>query len=566
MLSLLRVKNLAIIEELEVEFGLGLNVITGETGSGKSVLLKSLELLTGKRATAELIRTGAASCEIEGLFQLSQADRELLLAHVSGLDGEELHEELVLRRVIDSQGKSRMYLNGRIATTSLVQQIANQLVDFTGQHQHQVLLEGSANRQFVDRFGVEPKLLEDVRTNYAAYAEARGALERFVNRSTAQAEQLRRLEFEVAELSQLELRVGEREELESELNRLTSVDSLRELVGGALALLEDSENSPYDQLRRLSSLLRDAADKDSALAEAQTTLAGAENQLAEVGLALDRYAARLELDPARLEAVRSRISEIARVERKYGKAADLLVEYLVKTSQELELLSGGAQDEEQLRARLLSTERALIEVEEKLGLARRSAAAKLAPMIEAELAKVNMQKARFYVAVEDGEHSALGRERVEFRLAANPGSDPMPLASVASGGELSRVLLVLKAILNEQTGASFQIFDEIDTGIGGAVAHVVGEKLKTIATYAQVLLVTHAPQIASLADHHFVIRKESSKQSTRAKVQQLTPDERVHEVARMLAGKKISVEFENSARELLGYNKKKGKLALVQNI
>lgn len=554
MLSVLRLKNLAIISEIELEFGRGLNVLTGETGAGKSMILKGIELLAGKRATTDLIRHGADRLEIEGQFILDPAtarllaDQELLEAKAA------LEGEIVVRRSVDNSGRSKIHINGRLSGAAELQQLAPYLMSITGQHQQQALLDPNHHREMLDAFGVKPELLEQVNAAYQEYAEARRLLETFRKESDSRSEYFRRLTFERDELAQANLGAGEREELEAQEIRLSSFEVLAQAVTEALELLEEEGGGIEDRLRRLRAVVSGALTLDRGLTEPFELIDSAAIQLKEADAALTAYGQSLQGDPERLEEVRGRIAEIARLERKYGKSAAELVEYLRQISDEVSDFESGAFDLEKLEKRLADARTALTKIEERLRAERLKAAEVLPKIVERELALVNMKRASFQVAVTPSASGPFGADTVEFLLSANPGEPAKPLAKVASGGELSRILLILKTVLRERSSTSLlQVFDEVDAGIGGAVAQVVGERLKALAKDSQVLLITHAPQIASLANEHFLIIKTSSADSTTTEVRKLTSDERISEVARMLAGKKVTASFEGSAKELLGH-------------
>lgn len=550
MLSVVRIQNLAIIDELEVEFGPGLNVITGETGSGKSVLLRAIQLLSGNRAPAELLRRDASTCEVEGLFLLGERDRDNTDDMEEELRGLLEDDELLIRRVIDASGRSKLYLNGRLSTGAIVQRVSAALFDMTGQHQQQMLMDPAKHRAFLDRFGVPPEVLQRVQETYAEYQRHYRAHESFREESSARRDYMERLVFERDELRKSSLRPEELEEINRELNKLESVEALGQYAGEALALLDDEEQSVLGLLRKARSSIERGYEIDPDLNTTRELCEVAAVNLEEAYRSLADYAGALDADPVRLEALRDRQAELLRLERKYGKPIGELCLRLRRLEEELGAFEAGEFDAESLERRLNEAEKKLRTAEKALTSARKKAAERLCGAVNGELAAVNMPKARFDVEISEGQSSSHGADFVQFLLAANPGQPFQPLAKIASGGELSRILLVLKTLLNAE-GASLQVFDEIDTGIGGLVAHVVGEKLRHVGRYSQVIAVTHAPQIAALADAHYVISKESSSSHTRALVRQLTADERVGELARMMAGKKVTKEFEDSARELL---------------
>ncbi|MFN8388732.1 MAG: DNA repair protein RecN [Bdellovibrionota bacterium] len=550
MLSVLRIHNLALVEELEVEFRSGLNVLTGETGAGKSIILKAIELLTGKRASAELIRTGADHCVVEGLFLRSQP------APASEDESDDLNEllqeeEILIRRAIDNSGKSKISVNGRLSTSGMLQNLAPYLLDITGQHQQQTLLDPNRHRSMLDEYGGHQKLCDEVSSAFHTWQDAKRQLEAFLSDQGQRAEYFQRITAEREELKAADLRDGRRAELEAELKRYASVETLTADVNRALELLEDSEGGIDAKLSSLSSVLDHILTYDSTTAEIAAMVESAAVQLSEAKIALSDYGMRLEADPERLEVLRETIAEIARLERKYGKIEAELVRYLESLEREIGQYESGELDETKLRARATEAEAVLKKCEIALSKKRASAGKKLSAQIIESLQPLGMKHAQFEVSLVKAGSSAHGAEKVEFLLAANPGEPLRSLSKVASGGELSRILLVVKTVLNEKSGPGTQIFDEIDSGISGAVAQIVGEKLHQIAARSQVILVTHSPQIAAFADNHFQISKSVSGERTMTSLRSLSDDERVQHIAGMLAGKRVSANFEQSARELM---------------
>jgi DNA repair protein RecN (Recombination protein N) len=555
MLHFIRLKNLAIVSELELEFGSGMNIITGETGSGKSLILKGLELLRGAKASADLIRAGCERAEIEAQFLLDERARERTLSDLreefEWADEVLAEGEIVLRRVIDQNGRGKIYINGRLSSRVELETFAEALFDITGQHSQQRLLDRRFHLLCLDQFGVKKELLEAVADSFARYSEVFRRYEKARVESSAQAEHLRRLAFERDELKEFGLKAGEREELEAELKRASSVEALSAGVQELLQLLEGEEGAGLEPLSgKFDQVLSKLVRFDDGLRELLELSSAVVAQLSEVRLAVEHYAARLEVDPERLEALRSRLSDLARLERKYGKSVDDLIPYFVRISEELALYESGAYDLGKLEKELAALKQELNERESLLTAERRRVSEKLSRAVEKGLSDLDMKKARFSIQLEPARSSELGADSVQFFLAANPGEPAAPLAEVASGGELSRVLLVLKNLLNEQTTPVLQVFDEIDVGVGGATAQVLGEKLKALTPRFQLIVVTHAPQIAALGDRHLVIEKRSTKTTTEVFASALSKDERVTEVARMLAGKDVTEEFISSARRL----------------
>jgi len=554
MLSLLRIQNLAIVEELEVEFSDGLTVLTGETGAGKSVVLKAIELLTGVRAASDLVRTGAANCTVEGLFNVDFSPAELE-SETDELRDVLSEEDILIRRVIDPNGRSKVYLNGRLSTAAALQILCAKLIDITGQHQQQSLLESSNHLALLDSFGVSEELRSKVRAAFSEYSAARRRLETFLKDQSGRDEYFRRVTFERDELAAAALEAGKRQRLEQNLKRLANVETLGGQLTNCIDLLENGEGNIDELLRRLSLSVSQMTALDPSLNEISQLIDSAAVQLGEARIGLAEYASTLEADPAELESLREQVAEIARLERKYSKDEAGLISYLGKIQQEVDEYESGALNESALRKVLEEKEAALKRLEALLTADRKKAATKLAKDVKTALQPLGMKHAEFLVSITAQPSTETGADAVEFLLSANPGEPPRLLSRVASGGELSRILLVLKTILNEKNQSRTQIFDEVDTGISGAVAQIVGEKLRQVSKHSQVILVTHSPQVAAFADHHYEISKSISETKTSTNIRALSSEERVQSLAAMLAGKKVSSHFEQSARELLALRK-----------
>jgi len=555
VLQLLRLKNIAIVSELELEFCPGLNVITGETGAGKSLVLRGLELLRGARGSSDLIRTGQEKAEIEALFTLTPEARERtvsdLRADFEWADEILAEDEVILRRVVDANGRGKILINGRLSTRAELAAVAAALFDITGQHSQQRLLEKGFHLACLDQFGVSKELLASVQTAFLRWSEVAKRFERARSSSAERQEQLRRLAFERDELKEAGLRAGERLLVEAELKRASSVEALSSGIAESLRLLDDDENGVEHTASRLEGLLSKLLRLDSGLGAIAELAAGIGAQISELRLQLEEYSSSLEIDPAHLEQLRERLSELARLERKYGRSTDELVEYFDAISKELALYESGSYELESLQKEVTAARDALSELEQKLTAERKKVAERFALAVDEGLAALEMKRARFTVEVNPSPSTERGADAVAFHLAANPGEPAHPLAEVASGGELSRVLLVLKTLLNEQTTPVLQIFDEIDVGLGGATAQVLGEKLRSLSPRFQLIVVTHAPQIAALGERHLVIEKESTESRTDVSVRRIDEESRVMEIARMLAGREVTEQFVRSARELV---------------
>ncbi|MDR2337566.1 MAG: DNA repair protein RecN [Deltaproteobacteria bacterium] len=555
MLSLLKIKNLAIVEQLEVEFNSGLNIITGETGAGKSIILKAIALLGGLRSTSDIIRHGQARCEIEGLFNITPENKQAIIEVADELAELLEDEEIIIRRIVEDNGKGKAYLNSSLVPLATLQKISVFLFDITGQHQQQSLLDHSQHRRLLDNYGEFGELLSVVKAAYLEYSKAKKTLDDFKKEASEKMEYFRRLSFEREELKQVGLELGEREKLEAQISKLQNVEFICNTINESLTLIDADEHGVLLSLVRLRQLLENASKKDKNLEEFYKLIDSTYQQIREINFSLEQYLNNLEANPEQLESLRERLAEIARLERKYHKSIPELIEYYQKIQAELVEFEAGEFDIEKLEKKFLLTQKELEKLAAKLSQRRKASAKVLEQKVETELNRLNMKKAKFKIDFQEVELSSFGADVIEFMLAANPGEPFRGLNKVASGGELSRILLTLKTILNEKYATILQIFDEVDTGISGAVATVVGEKLKTISKTTQVLLITHSPQIAALADTHYVITKEIQKSSKTEKtivhINQLDRPARIEEIAHLLAGKNITEKFREIAQELM---------------
>ncbi len=560
MLTCLRVRNLAIIDALEVTLEPGLNVVTGETGAGKSILVDALNLVLGAKGKPEMVRTGADACEVEALFERPD-DPELrarLEAH--GL-GEA--DEILVRRVVQANGRSRGYINGRLASAAELVELAAGLADISSQHEHHTLVNPETHLAYLDAYG---KLGSD-RAAMAAAAErareAQKALDDLEARIENRGEREDLLRFQIREIAELDPRPGEEAELAAERERLRHAEKLTRAAGGAEDALYAGDGALCESLGRIAHEVRAAAAIDAALEPHADRLEAALGQLEDVARDLGRYARHVEMDPARLGEVEERLDKLTRLRRKYGGDLEAVVAHRAAAEHELAGLEGHEERLEELRG---ARDRALAEAGAlalDLRKRRKAAAAKLGKLISAELSTLGMGDARVEVAmapvegrgselsVEGARLGPTGIDRAEFLIAPNRGEEARPLRKVASGGELSRSLLAIKRVLAGLGPAGLYVFDEVDTGVGGAVAEVIGQKLRDVAKHSQVLCITHLPQIAVYGDAHFRVHKEVAGGRTKSDIRRLSEAERLAEVARMLGGVKITDATRAAASEMM---------------
>ena len=554
MIKLLRINNIALISSLELELGVGLTLLTGETGGGKSILVDSLALLLGERASADLVRSGEERAVVEAVVELDDAEARLE-PHGLPVDG----SEVVLRREVHSAGRGRATVNGALVPVSVLRELAPHLAMIHGQHEPQGLLDPSRHLDLLDRFAGLAEGAE-VREAYRELRRVEDALERLRSDRRESERHREMLEFQAAEIERAALAPDEEESLRVERARLANAGRLAALSGEAYALLYDDESAAIGRLGQVYRRIGELAEIEPAFrphAEARAALLA---QLEELALLLRDYKEGLEVAPGRLDEVEARLALVERLKKKYGESVADVLAFAARCRDEL---GDSATPEERLaalEARRATLAASYLERAGSLSRQRRQAAAALEKAVRRELAELAMEKTRFEVGFDPARAEASpdpsrwserGLERVEFLLSPNPGEDLRPLARIASGGELSRIMLALKSVVHGDTPQATLVFDEVDAGIGGRVAEVVGRKLKGVAARQQVLCVTHLPQIAALADHHLAVRKHVTRGRTVTTVERLTEDERVEEIARMLGGAVVTETARTHAREML---------------
>jgi DNA repair protein RecN (Recombination protein N) len=550
MLTELRIKNFAIIESLTLPLARGFNVLSGETGAGKSIIVGALGLLLGERASADLIRTGTDRASVEGVFEMGGRDDLVRVLDERGIEVED--ETVVLKREIASGGRTRAWINGTTVTAGVLAEVGRLLVNLHGQHEAQTLLDGDSQRRILDAFGGATGQAERVR----ASAEALHAVREEIRTLTARrAEAERRADYlrHVAqEIESARVGVGEDERLEEEARRLEHAEELRTLASGATELLEGGEDALLHQLAHLHRTLGSLERIDPSLGRLQELYDSAFYTLEELARELEEYERTVDLDPERLEEVQRRRDLLFRLCKKYGPGLSDVIETGRKAREELDLVDTAALDLKALEQREVVAREQLHAEARTLSELRQAAAERLAAAVEAILPDLGMTDGRFLVALTPrSEPGPTGAEDVEFRVALNVGHDARPLARVASGGELSRVMLAVKTILARLDGVPTLVFDEVDAGIGGRVGLMVGETMRRVAQHHQVFAISHLPQLAARAHHHILVAKGAKGGVTTADVRVLGGDERVVEVARMLGGDPESQVSRAHARELL---------------
>ena len=552
MLHALHIENLAIIDRLEVHFEAGLNALTGETGAGKSILVDALNLALGERADPTLIRAGADKLRVNAVFELPDDPELRALLDELGVEPEE--GLLYLSREVQAGGRSVARINGQPVPLSTVQAIGERLVDLHGQHEHQSLLNPSRHLEFLDRWLGEPALSLRAQTREAVLAlrQAERELQELTERAREREQRLDLYRFQLEEIRAANLQVGEDALLETEARRLTHAEKLIALAGGAYDALMQ-ENGAYDLAAYARRSLSEIARIDPSVAEWGDMLEGALAQMEEVAHNLRAYAEQIEYDPARLEEVIARLELIKRLKRKYGDTIEAVLQYAEEAESNLHALETQTERREALEAQVAELQSRAANLCEQLSALRKAGAQRFAQAVQAILRELAMERAEFRVEVRPKPMDTRGADSIEFLFSANPGEPPRPLSKIASGGEMSRVMLALKTALADAAPVPTLVFDEIDAGLGGRTAHAVGEKLAELAQHCQILCITHLPQIASRATHHLAIEKHSDGDATRVQIRALEGEARIQEIARMLTGEPTEIALQH-AQELLARN------------
>lgn len=552
MLSLIRIRNYAVIDEVELEFDQGLSVMTGETGAGKSILVDALGLALGDRADASAVRHGTDRAEISVLFDCDGDHPAAAWLREQGLDQDDC---CLIRRLIGAEGRSRAFVNSHPVTLQDLRTLGDFLVNIHGQHAHHSLRSSAAQREILDFHGDHAELAERVAEKFGAWQSLERELERRRRGGEDREAQLELLRFQTEELERLSLAEAELPELESERNRLANADRLAGGLDAALSRIYEGEaDSAYELTAGAGRELKQLAALDPELEAAAQMVAEAEIQLREAAADLARYRDRLEFDPQRLEWLEARLATIADLARKHKVEATALVDLKDQLQARIEELDAGAESLELLTERAEQAAREYFDVAEQLSKARADAAATLAEQVSAQLRQLGLPHGRFRVALGPKPREradAHGLDRIELQVTLNPGQDFGPISKVASGGELSRVSLALEVIAAGATSVPTLVFDEVDSGIGGGVAEIVGRRLREIATNRQVLCVTHLAQVASQGQHHFRVSKLTDGEHSRTNVRALGAHERIEELSRMLGGVEITDTTRAHAEEMI---------------
>jgi DNA repair protein RecN (Recombination protein N) len=563
MLQELSIQNFAIIDDLSIQFSKGLSILSGETGAGKSIIINAFNLLLGSRANAKMIRTGSPKAELEALFEIPSHGRTAKLMTATGYD---VSEGLLIQRKIMSSERHRIYINGRLATMQVLCGLTENLASISGQHAHQGLLKEDRHLLILDQFSNLMALRRSVYKAYHAILPLIQDADRLLKAKQHQKDQHELLEFQKREIQNAQIEPNEDECLEKERIRLKNAEILYQAAHCSKEILYDKDGAVLEQLDLAQSSLEKAAIIDTDLEAPCRSISETVYQIQDIAEDLRTYCDRIEFDPQRLEEIESRLALLTQLKRKYGGSLVKVQQKAEKIEQELLIIEDVDSQIKSLQIKIETAQKKMIALALELSEKRQKAAKKFCQSVEQELHNLKMSQTQFdvffrrtkatsetnlYLSVNDNVINETGLDQISFMIAPNPGEALKPLISIVSGGELSRIVLALKAILAKSDTVETVVFDEVDAGIGGGVAEVVGKKLKSLAQHHQIVCITHLPQIAKFGDHHFKIEKKVTDGRTKTQITPLNDQERITEIARMLGGVNITATTLEHARELL---------------
>ena len=550
MLLEISIKNFAIIEAISLNFEKGMTVLTGETGAGKSIIIDAMNMMLGARATTDVIRHGAPKAEIEGLFSVENSHALQMIFDEQGI---ELGDEIIIRREILQNGRSVSRVNGQMVNLSVLRSIGQYLVDIHGQHDQEELMRPQLHIQMLDGFGDADflELKQAYQTNFDAYRKMRKQLLEIKKNQEEHKARIEMLEFQMAEIESASLQPGEDLKLNQERDKLLNHKNIADTLTNAYTMLDNEEFSSLANVRSAMNDMESIEEYDVEYREISTSISESYYVLEDVTKRLEDIIESLDFDGNRLMQIESRLDLLHAITRKYGGNVDDVLMYFTKITEEYNLLTGNHLSSDDMEAELKKLEVSLVDLATKLASARHNLAQQLEIEIQQELKDLYMDKAQFQVQFNNGKFTREGNESVEFYISTNPGEDFKPLVKVASGGELSRLMLAIKSAFSRKEGKTSIVFDEVDTGVSGRVAQAIAQKIHKIGQNGQVLAISHLPQVIAIADYQFFIEKISNEHSTVSIVRMLTVEERVEEVAKMLAGENVTEAALSQARELL---------------
>ena len=550
MLLEISIKNFAIIQSISLNFEEGMTVLTGETGAGKSIIIDAMNMMLGARATTDVIRHGAPKAEIEGLFSL---ENSRVLQEIFDEQGLEMSDEIIIRREILQNGRSISRVNGQMVNLSVLKAIGQQLVDIHGQHDQEELMRPHRHIQMLDEFGDAEffEVKEAYQTSFDNYRQMRKQVLDIKKNQLEHKARIEMLEFQMAEIEAANLKAGEDVILNQERDKLLNHKNIADTLTNAYSMLDNEEFSSLANVRSAMNDMESLEEYDPDYREISSSLSETYYVLEDITKRLESIIDDLDFDGNRLMQVESRLDLIHTITRKYGGSVDDVLLYFEKITDEYNLLTGNNLSSEDMEVELKKLEKNLVDLAGQVAQARHKIAKDLEAEIKQELQDLYMEKAQFQVRFSQGKFSREGNESVEFYISTNPGEDFKPLVKVASGGELSRLMLAIKSAFSRKEGKTSIVFDEVDTGVSGRVAQAIAQKIHKIGQHGQVLAISHLPQVIAIADNQFFIEKVTDENSTVSTVRLLSLEERVEEVAKMLAGEDVTEAALTQARELL---------------
>ena len=553
MLQELRIRNFAIIDELDLTFSKGFNVLTGETGAGKSIILNAVHLLLGDKATEELIRSSEKEANIEAVFDISGnlEVKEVAKEKVPKLQDGGEEGSLLVRRMITRSGRGRVFINGNLATLGMLSEIGEKLLSIYGQHEHQSLQRVETHVDILDEFGELFVLRDEFQKHFQKFVSLSEEIKRIREEKEKTSKEHDLMAFQSKEIETSGIRIGEEETLKEERKILTHAQKLMGFANFSEETLYGSEGSAIEKIQAILHQGQEVVAIDPSLSQILKNLESTSIQLEEVALALRDYVKRININPMRLEEIENRLEEIDRLKRKYGSTIEEVLLFKARIDERLKSFTSHEEKLSQLEKDLEPFQQEVMALAQKLSRERKRVALELKRAIEKELGSLGMKRTTFEVHIDPQTLSLNGMDRVEFLISPNPGEEVKPLAKIASGGELSRIMLAMKKILAKVGGRQVLIFDEVDSGIGGAIAEVVGKKLKELSRQHQVICVTHLPQIACFADTHHRVKKEVRGGRTLTMVDHLEKETIADEIARMLGGMKVTEKTRAHAKEMI---------------